>query len=416
MKRLLAVGALGALALLLFAVLAGADDGKGELRSGGDGAVTFAIFGDAPYATVNPDYTVAPTNPDHAQFDASDEFVEAVNADKRVKLVLFAGDIHSGKEPCSFTYDRAIYDLWSNFRDPLIYTPGDNEWADCHKSNQAGAKQFPANSGDYINYAAGNPVANLGLVRQLYFAEPGRALGGEDKKVLSQAQVNDTAHPNDAQYVENVMWEQAGVLFVTLNIPGGSNNDTDAWFGAVETDMQKQERKQRTEADLRWLDAAFAQATADKVVGVVIMEQGDVWDLDGKAVAANHLAGYETLIQKIADKTHDFAPKPVLLFNGDSHFYRSDDPLKNNAACLTETATFPTTTACTTGVSLADAHDTHGAGFDPYGPDGLTNFHRLVVHGATQPFEYLRVTVNTKNPPAASGTSFGPFRWERVQP
>ena len=43
------------------------------------------------------------------------------------------------------------------------------------------------------------------------------------------------------------MWEQAGVLFVTLNIPGGSNNDTDAWFGAAETDMQKQERKQRTE-------------------------------------------------------------------------------------------------------------------------------------------------------------------------
>ena len=212
------------------------------------------------------------------------------------------------------------------------------------------------------------------------------------------------------------MWEQAGVLFVTLNIPGGSNNDTDAWFGAAETDMQKQERKQRTEADLRWLDAAFAQATADKVAGVVIMEQGDVWDLDGKAVADNHLTGYETLIQRIADKTHDFAPKPVLLFNGDSHFYRSDNPLKNNAACLSETATFPTTTACTNGVSLADAHDTHGAGFDPYGPDGLTNFHRLVVHGATQPFEYLRVTLNTENPPAASDTSFGPFSWERIRP
>ena len=51
--------------------------------------------------------------------------------------------------------------------------------------------------------------------------------------VASQATAYDPAHPEDAQYVENVRFERVagkkGVMFVTLNIPGGSNNDADPW-------------------------------------------------------------------------------------------------------------------------------------------------------------------------------------------
>jgi hypothetical protein len=32
--------------------------------------------------------------------------------------------------------------------------------------------------------------------------------------------------------VENVIFVQSRVLFVTINVPGGSNNDTDVWYGA----------------------------------------------------------------------------------------------------------------------------------------------------------------------------------------
>ena len=39
--------------------------------------------------------------------------------------------------------------------------------------------------------------------------------------------------PSDAEYVENVMWEQLQVLFVTINVPGGSNNDNDTWNAAA---------------------------------------------------------------------------------------------------------------------------------------------------------------------------------------
>jgi hypothetical protein len=79
--------------------------------------------------------------------------------------------------------------------------------------------------------------------------------------------------------------------------------------------------------------------------------------------------------------------------------------------CVTETG--PTTTApCTDGTTLANAWATH--------PDlsslNVSNFHRVVVHGNTKPLEYLRLTIDTKHPPAPSQTSFGPFSWERVQP
>jgi len=82
-----------------------------------------------------------------------------------------------------------------------------------------------------VDYAKGDPLANLALVRSVYFPTPRVALGGGSKPLLSQAQWFDAADPTDASYVENVMWLDSSVLFVTLNVPGGSNNDADLWHG-----------------------------------------------------------------------------------------------------------------------------------------------------------------------------------------
>ena len=57
---------------------------------------------------------------------------------------------------------------------------------------------------------------------------------------------------------------------------------------------------------------------------VTIIEQADMWDLDGKSVA--HLTGFEPFVASIAAHTSEFG-KPVLMLNGDSHTYRSDNPL-----------------------------------------------------------------------------------------
>ena len=390
MKKALALAASGAIAAsLALALLAGADDGKSNLRSGDDGPLTMAVYGDAPYGA---------TATDTSQTLATPAFIDAVNSDKRVKLVLHVGDIHSGKQLCTFGYDNTVYDLWTQFKDPLIYTPGDNEWADCHKAAEGGNAKDAA--GKYVDYANGDPVANLGLIRQIFFNEPGRSLGDNQKKVVTQAQAFDPAHPDDAQYVENVMWEQSNVLFVTVNIPGGSNNDADVWYGAATASgEQTQEADLRTAADLRWLDAAFAQATADHVAGVVIQSQADMWDIDGKSPA--HLTNYEPFVQNVASHTADFG-KPVLMFNGDSHVFRSENPLVQGAPCLTESGA--STVACSTDDWTS--HPTYN----------VPNFHRIVVHGSTTPLEYLRVTIDARHPSAAGPNSFGPFSWERVQP
>jgi hypothetical protein len=319
----------------------------------------------------------------------------------------FTGDTHSGSGYCTLAANRTVLDLWSEFRDPLVYTPGDNEWADCQKAKEGGGVKNSA--GEYVAYAAGNPVANLALVRSMFFPKAGETLGGREKQVTSQAQAYDPAHPSDAEYVENVMWEQSNVLFVTVNIPGGSNNDDDQWnpaaFGAVKSATQIQEAAQRTAADLRWLDAAFARAKGHGAKAVLIMEQADMWDLDGTGPSLTHIANYEPFIGRIAALTKVFG-KPVLLIDGDSHRYRSDNPLLDNAACAIETGVGRQTTACTD-----DNYDTH-----PYYPGGVSNFHRLTVHGSTFPLEYIRLTVNPRANNAATSTTFGPFSWERVIP
>src|SRR4051812_20714444 len=85
---------------------------------------TLAVYGDAPYGL---------TNADTAQFEATPAFIDAVNADPKVQRVIHVGDIHSGKQFCTDAYNRSVFTLWTRFQDPLVFTPGDNEWADCHK-------------------------------------------------------------------------------------------------------------------------------------------------------------------------------------------------------------------------------------------------------------------------------------------
>jgi hypothetical protein len=33
-------------------------------------------------------------------------------------------------------WNIGIFNLFEQFKNPLVYTPGDNEWTDCHKTNK----------------------------------------------------------------------------------------------------------------------------------------------------------------------------------------------------------------------------------------------------------------------------------------
>ena len=96
-------------------------------------------------------------------------------------------------------WNEAIWNVFQQFKDPFVYTPGDNEWSDCHK-----AKQF----------SSGNPWNELLAVRDLFFANPGLTLGERPRRVFSQATDLDP-EPGDEAFVENVMWEESRLVFVS---------------------------------------------------------------------------------------------------------------------------------------------------------------------------------------------------------
>jgi hypothetical protein len=408
--------------------------GSGSNSNSVSNKFTVAVIGDMPYGA-SPSDTV--------EFKANPAFITAINNDQDVSLVLHAGDIHSGKEYCTQAYDSSIFSQWSAFKAPLVYTPGDNEWADCHKKKEGGGAYNATTGGidyvldassNWVNYAGGDPLANLDLVRSIFFSSPGKTLGGS-MAVHSQSLEFDAANPTDSAYTENVWFEKSGVMFVTLNIPGGANNGTDPWYGAPSmSPVQKQAVINFTGAAMRWLDAAFTKAKANGDSAIVIMEQADMWDLDGLTMTDQHLTEYKQYVDKIATLTTAYT-KPVLLINGDSHIYRSDNPLSLGALCRVEVPSAvgtrkTTTTTCAdsvatgalVGLTNAEPYNIVQVKGDPaYAPTyNVSNFHRLVVHGnatvSGTDKEYVKLTVEPGANATASESAFGPFSWTRVQP
>ncbi len=389
-----------------------------------------ALVGDSPYGVAYGDNT---------QYLANPAFIAKVNGDASLSAVLHVGDIHSGKEFCTEAYNLGVFNQWKTgySKIPVIYSPGDNEWADCHKVKEGGGAYNPSTSTiDYVtkdggSYAKGDPLANLSLIRSVFFPVPGKSLGNA-MGVHSQALEFDRAHPSDAQFVENVWFEKNGVLFFNINVPGGSNNNSDSWYGhPTISAAQAQEVATRNGANLRWIDAAFAEATVRKSAAVVIQLQADMWDQDDASKA--HLSNYKQFIDKIAAHTMAFA-KPVLLVNGDSHNYRSDNPLVKNASCVTENPVEAVVraplVAARSAVACSDAsvapvmaiyhRDAEGT-TDPYAnqPHGynVPNFHRVVLHtNPANPQEYLKLSFDPTSKAANGSDAFGPFSWKRVAP
>ncbi len=335
-----------------------ADDGRGDIES--VRPVTIAVFGDWPYSQNL--LTNAPL------------LVNSVNTDRSVSLVVHVGDIHSGSMPCTSAgisppipesspgWNQNVFYWFQQFAVPVVYTPGDNEWSDCHKTKEK---------------KSGAPLNELASVRNLFFSRPGITLGRNDTNVLSQAEYYDRAYPTDKTYVENVMWMRSSVVFVTLNMPG-SNNDTLPWTNGFE-DLAKHadEVEQRTAADIHWLDAAFAAAAKNKARAVVIALQADMWDPEAAALDGDGLDAYTPFVQELAAQSLAFG-RPVLLLNGDSHVYHKDRPLADPAS------------------DTGKIHNT----------PAVPNLQRITVQGSTNgPAEWVRLTIDPRRADPFSDTN-----------
>jgi hypothetical protein len=294
--------------------------------AGASGA-TLAIIGDTPYSA--------------AQITNFPNDVQAINNDSAVSRVVHLGDIKSGSTQCTDAYFASIRARFDQFADPLVYTPGDNEWTDCHRPNNGGY----------------NPLERLAKIRADFFDVRGQTLGDQ---VPIQAQ--------DGTTLENVVWFQGGAEFGVINVPG-SNNSLLPWTGNTEpTPEQLAEVRSRTAADLRWIDRIFAAARANNAAGVFVGMQADMFSDEATA-------GYDEIVKRLAVQAHQFQ-KPVVLFEGDSHLFRVDHPF-------------------TPGDPLYSKYDI---------PVDAPNLTRVVVQGSTNcPHAYLRLHVDPTSPAVFSG-------------
>jgi hypothetical protein len=106
-----------------------------------------------------------------------------INSASELKFVLPAGDIKSGQTSCDDAMFAGRRRGFDRFRAPLILTPGDNEWTDCHR----------ADNGSH------DPLERLALLRKTFYPN-GYAMGQRKMRVSRQSE-----DPRWVQFVENAM-------------------------------------------------------------------------------------------------------------------------------------------------------------------------------------------------------------------
>jgi len=245
----------------------------------------FGVFGDAPYG-------------------GSDErayrrLLEDVSR-SGLAFLIHIGDLHGGR--CADEVIEQRYRSLSSLPVPVIYTPGDNEWTDCHRRGGGGFA----------------PLERLQRIRSIFFSHPRASLGASPIVLESQS-----AYPAWAEFVENARWVRAGFVFATVHLVGSANG-TEPF--ATRSSLDDDAARRRVAAAIAWLDAAFAIARRDSLHGVVVAMHADPYiELRGPTNP------YEPFLARLAEQVSTFDGVVVLL-HGDSHAYRVDHPLRRAGA------------------------------------------------------------------------------------
>ena len=235
-------------------------------------------------------------------------------------FTIFVGDTKNGSSECT---DQAIgqdvINIFNSIDAPTMYSLGDNEWTDCHRTN----------NGSY------DPLERLAFLRTVFFSK-NTTQGLDPIRVQRQGELGQ-AYSENSRFVKN------NVEFVALNVIGSNNN-------LVATDKQCYNKSNRTAADcaaataeyqarnamnIAWLKDSFAKARAHHYAGILIAIQADVYapvELSDGGYADNFLPtldannGFSDFFHTLIEETQSFDGK-VLLVHGDSHYFRIDKPM-----------------------------------------------------------------------------------------
>jgi hypothetical protein len=221
-----------------------------------------------------------------------------IGRDQMLAFVAHVGDLSRPVRACAEETLKLRLSQFNALPQPVIFTPGDNDWTDCH--DQQGVK-------------GGDPLAALDRLRTMFFAGE-QSLGKRKMRVTRQSQSADYA-----KFRENVRWDIGGVTFVTLHIPGSNNN-------LGRTPEGDAEYRERNATNLIWLQQAFAHAKVNNSRAVMIIQQANIFEtfppLPGPV---EEPSGFTDTLALVEKETIAFQ-KPVVLVHGDSHFFRIDNP------------------------------------------------------------------------------------------
>ena len=255
-------------------------------------SIRFVALGDMPYSLPK-------------DFVRYERLIKAINADKPA-FSIFVGDTKSGETPCTDEYMEKTTGYFNSFDAPLIYSIGDNEWTDCHRTL----------AGSY------DPIERLDRIRKTQFVDQ-HSFGKRRMALTRQSDVM----PQFAKFVENSLWVKGKFVFVSLHIPGSNNN-------YERTPASTQEYLERNTANLAWIEYAFQLAQKKSAAGIVFAFQADMF-YSPPGVVNNQNSGFvDTLNQfrSLAEKT----TLPILLIHGDSHRLRIDQPLLDSSRRVLE--------------------------------------------------------------------------------
>jgi hypothetical protein len=163
---------------------------------------------------------------------------------------------------CSDSELQSARGVFDGFAAPFIYTPGDNEWADCSQ-----------------------PHERLEALRRTFFSTT---------QSLGRSRLTVERQPGHG---ENARWSVGGVYFATINMPGPDG-------GGVDTGPRSD-----------WLNGTFDAAEAAGSPGVMIIWQDNPFDGSNS----------QTLASELKRRAGTFG-RPVVLVHGDTHSHRLDHP------------------------------------------------------------------------------------------
>ena len=241
---------------------------------------TFVALGDMPYFTP-------------ADYDRFEGLIEQINQEQPV-FSIHVGDIKGGSTPCTHEAFEEVRERFDLFDQPLFYTPGDNDWTDCHRTGF-------------------NAQERLAKIREMFFAEP-RSLGRRTMPYERQADDGEQGREHD-QMVENATWTHEGVRFATVHVVGSNNGKQEEYPGAVA------EFKLRDRANKDWIAAIGKRARKEAAAALVFAFHADPWVKGGGN-------GFKRTLKALVKAAETFGG-PVLLVHGDIHSYRVDQPLQD---------------------------------------------------------------------------------------